>query len=84
MPDVSALENPPLLLREPQVAAILAWVSHLPQDSRQIRISAEPHGGLQLANVVLVVEHRMRQIHVDRLVVSWWRALPEIVASLRL
>ena len=50
-------EHPPLLLRKPQ-------------NARQNGISTEPHCGLQLANLVLVLEHRL--CHSMFLLLSSW------------
>ena len=43
MGNVGALQGAPLLIREPQLAAILAWRSHLQQNARENWISPEAH-----------------------------------------
>ena len=56
MSDVCALQRSPFCIGETQGAAILARASHLLEDARQDQIIAKPHRGLQLADIILLLE----------------------------
>ena len=89
MRDIGIQKHLPLLICELKVAAILAWCSLLQQYARQNGISPETHGSFQLADVVLVLEHRLRfdalsSVHLAQQVMMCWQALVETAVDLRL